>query len=122
MEFWIFMTICDLVVPVVMIAGGFVLRGRANISSTDSDRKVFPKVTDEVWVRSHHICARVWIVVGSIMLVLTAIFQFLLIDSEHSHIGNMGILFVTLQCLVLLITLVHVEHAVKKIFDGAVHR
>lgn len=123
MEFWVFMTICDLFVPTMMIVGGLILQKRASVDiDMMGNRVFFPDVTKEAWVYSHRFCARVWIVVGSIMFVVTGILQILLMDSEHSRIGNFGILFVILQCLSLMITLVHVEHVVKRYFEGFIHK
>lgn len=119
MGFWIFMLICDLLVPAVMILAGWMMAHHPpkNINSLLGYRTARSMKNQDTWNFAHAYCGKLWWKVGWIALVPSVVVQFLLLGKGEQTVGIVGGILVTVQTVVLLVTILPVERALKRTFD-----
>lgn len=109
MEKWIM----NLLIPMIMIMFGlyFYKHGPKTINPIFGYRTSMSMKNEETWKFAHHYCGKVWIICGLAMMVLTiAIKTANLLETYQSA-------FVFLQVMILIISIVPVEVALRKTFD-----
>lgn len=72
---------------------------------------------EDTWAFAHRVCGKLWLIVGLILLVLTAAFTFLFKSAVIETLGTLCTVLVAVQTAILLITICPVEKALKKYFD-----
>ena len=119
MGFWIFMLICDLLVPAVMILAGWMMEHHApkNINSLLGYRTARSMKNQDTWNFAHAYCGRLWWRVGWITLVPSVLVQPFLLGKSEQAVGIGGGILVTVQTAVLLVSILPVERALKRTFD-----
>lgn len=120
--FWWFILICDLLIPAVMIIGGRVMRKRCpkQINHVFGYRTARSMKNMDTWEFAHVHCGRIWWKSGFIMLVLSVLIHIPFYHSGEDVLGILGIVLMTIQCVVLVASIFPTEAALKKTFheDG----
>lgn len=118
MEFWTIF-ICNLFVPFVMVISGYFMRKHPpkNINGICGYRTKRSMQNEDTWAFAHRVCGKLWLIVGLILLVLTAAFTFLFKSAVVETLGTLCTVLVAVQTAILLITICLVETALKKYFD-----
>lgn len=119
MGFFIAMFVCNLVMPFIMLIGGYCMYKRPpkDINGLVGYRTAMSKKNRDTWAFAHDYCGRLWIKLGLILLIPTIIVQ---IPFAHSGVDTIGILTIivdTIQLVVLIGSIVSVEKALKRTFD-----
>ena len=118
MGFWVFMTICNLVIPLLMIVIGqvFIKNPPKTINGIYGYRTSRSKKNQDTWNFAHLYCGKLWWKVGWVMLPLSVIGMFPVIGKNDNIVGGVGAVVVTVECIVLVITIFFVERALAKKF------
>lgn len=119
MSFFISMFLCNLLVPLVMIIGGYFMYNRPpeDINSAMGYRTKRSKKNKDTWKFAHEYCGRLWIKVGAILLILTIVVQIPFVHSDGDVIAAFNIILIIVQTAVLIVSLVPVERALERTFD-----
>ena len=119
MGFWIFMTCCTLLLPVIMICTGAALRrGKfSTINPVSGYRTRRSMKNQQTWDYAHRECGLLWRRWGSTMLVLTVIAMLLFMGEDTDHIGGVGSVITVLQMIPLFLSIVIVEKKLREKFD-----
>lgn len=119
MGFWIFMFICDIVIPVMMIlfGKGFMAHPPKEINGIYGYRTTMSTKNRETWEFAHAYCGKLWWKIGWIMLPLSVIVQLPLIHRNENTIGVVDAILMTLQLVVMIGSIFPVERALKRNFD-----
>lgn len=119
MGFWIFMLIFDLFIPLIMIGFGkyFSKTAPREINGLFGYRTSMSMKNKDTWDFAHHLCGKLWVPIGWIMLMLSVIAMLLVIGKDTDTIGYFGSVFCIAQLIVLISSIFPVEHALKKTFD-----
>lgn len=119
MGFWIFMLICNLIVPIIMIMIGywFVKCPPKTINNVYGYRTTMSRKNQETWDFAHNYCGRVWIKAGWCLLVASVLITLPTIGSSDETVGWVGGIFELIQCIILIGSIFPVERALKKNFD-----
>lgn len=119
MGFWIFMTCCTLLLPVIMICTGAALRrGKfSTINPVSGYRTRRSMQNQQTWDYAHRECGLLWRRWGSTMLVLTVIAMLLFMGEDTDHIGVVGSVITVLQMIPLFLSIVIVEKKLREKFD-----
>ncbi len=117
--FQISMFVCNLLVPVLITVCGFMMYKRPpkEINDIYGYRTSMSKKNKETWKFAHDYCGRLWIKVGIIMLIVSIIIQIFFINSNNDTIGTMTCILCIIQTIILVITIIPVERALKQNFD-----
>lgn len=119
MGFWIFMLICTLMQPVIMITFGnvFVKHPPKTINGVYGYRTSMSTKNQETWDFAHNYCGRLWKKLGYIMLFVSLPVMFFTFGKGEDTIGFIVGIFMFVQCFVLIGSIFPVEFALKKRFD-----
>ncbi len=122
MWFWWFMLICDLLIPVIMIIAGRMMWKHCpkNINVVLGYRTTRSMKNMDTWRFAHDYCGRLWWKIGLIMLIPSVLIHIPFYHSNENMIGIVGIILITIQCIVLIVSIFPTEAALKKTFfdDG----
>lgn len=119
MGFWIFMTICNLLIPIVMIGFGWLLKKHPpkNINGIYGYRTSMSMKNMDTWKFAHEYCGKLWWKIGWMILPISVITMMLCMKSSKDIIGTVGGVVSAIQCVLLIVSIFPVEKALKKNFD-----
>ena len=117
MWFW-FMLICDLLIPIVMLIGGRMMwkhcpkhrNGILGYRTTRSMKNM------DTWKFANEHCGRLWYKMGLFMLVFSVLVSVLLLRTNDNTYSMISLIFVMLQCIILIVSIIPTELALKKMF------
>ena len=119
MWFFISMFICNMLIPLIMIIGGYFMYKKTpkEINSVVGYRTKMSKKNKDTWMFAHNYCGRLWLKLGMALLIPTVIVQIPFIHSNDNVIGTVTLIVETVQLVVLIGSIIPVENALKKTFD-----
>lgn len=119
MGFWIFMTCCTLLIPVLMVCAGAALRrGKfSTINPISGYRTRRSMQNQQTWDYAQRECSRLWMRWGVLMLVLTVIAMLLFMGEDTDHIGVVGSVITVLQMIPPFLSIAIVEKKLREKFD-----
>lgn len=111
--------ICNLLVPLIMIVAGYMMYKKPpkDINNVFGYRTSMSKKNKDTWEFAHNYCGRLWFKLGIVLFILMVIVQMFFVHSSDNVIGNMTLIVVTVQLVVLLGSIMLVEKALKGTFD-----
>ena len=121
MGFWIFMLVCDLLIPVAMICIGtrFVKKPPSRINSVYGYRTARSMKSQAAWDFAHRYCGKLWRAMGWAMLPLSVLAMLPALGRDADFTGFLGGAVAAVQCVVMFVpTLVLTEGALKRRFDA----
>lgn len=119
MEFKIFIVVCNLIIPVIILFFGVKFRkhGPKNINGMYGYRTSMSMKNKETWEFAHQYCGRLWIKLGLIMLIISISFSVLAFLFDDGVQGIIEVILVTIQTVALIVSIFPVEKELKKNFD-----
>ena len=119
MGFWIFLTICNLMIPVLMIVLGkvFIKNPPKTINRIYGYRTSRSMKNQDAWNYAHLYCGKLWWKIGWVMLPLAAIGMLPVIGKNDDIVGGVSAVVVTAECIALFVTIFFVERALVNKFD-----
>lgn len=122
MGFWLFLLVCNLLLPIIMIVAGKMMWKHCpkEINGVYGYRTKRSGINKDTWNYAHEYCGRLWWKSGLVMLVMTIIVFLPFINSSDKSIGTVGLFPCIIQCIIMIATVFITEHALKKTFteDG----
>ena len=122
MWFWFFMTVSNLILPVLMIVLGkvFMKKPPKQINGFYGYRTRRSMKNQAAWDFSNFFCVKLWRKMGWFMLPVSTTVMFLVIGKSDDIVGVVGGAVITAECMVLLSSIILVERALAKQFDGGI--
>ncbi|MDE7428858.1 MAG: SdpI family protein [Lachnospiraceae bacterium] len=119
MGFWLFMTICNLILPVLMIVLGkvFVKNPPRTINAIVGYRTSRSMKNQDTWNFAHLHCGKLWWKIGWSMLPLSIISMLPAIGKDDDFIGVLGAVVISVECIIMFISIFFTERALAKKFD-----
>ena len=120
MNFWIFMLVMVLLVPLTMILFGnlFYYKPPKNINGIYGYRTKMSRKNQQTWDFAHEHCGWLWIRFGVVMFALSlACMNHLARGKDIDTIGIWGGILVMVQCVILVLTIPITERVLRKNFD-----
>lgn len=120
MGFWIFMLVMDLLIPVTMVFIGkrFQKKPPKEINAMYGYRTAMSMKNKETWKYAHRCCGKLWYVSGLVMIPVTVIVLACVFGKGNNCVGNVGGIVCTLQCVVIIGTIVVTEQELKRDLTG----
>jgi uncharacterized membrane protein len=118
MWFWWFMFGCNLLIPMLMVILGRVMWKHLpkNINGIIGYRTVRSMKNIGTRKFAHDYFGRLWWRIGWIMLIPSIVIQLPFYDSSDDFIGMLGVIIVTIQCVILIVPIFSTEKALKMNF------
>lgn len=119
MGFWIFMMITNLLIPLTMVGFGkyFIKKAPKEINMIFGYRTTMSMKNKDTWAFAHKYCGKLWLKLGYILLVASAIAMFVVIGKDEKAIGSFGGIVCGVQMIFLIGTIFTTEKALRKTFD-----
>lgn len=117
MTFWCFMLLCDAIIPLLMIVGGWFMWKKCpqKINSFIGYRTTRSMKNEEIWIFANHKCGKLWWKTGWCMLP-TALVLLLFLHSQEATVAAIALLLCTAQLVTLFLTLYSIEHSLHTNF------
>lgn len=118
MGFWFFMTCSNFTVPVLMIVVGKVLikNPPKTINGIYGYRTKRSRVNQNTWDFAQLYCGKLWWKIGWIMLPFSIIGMLPVIGKNDNIVGGAGAVIITIQCIIMFVSIFFVERALAKKF------
>ena len=119
MGFWIFLTICNLMIPALMIVIGkvFIKNPPKTIDGIYGYRTSRSRKNQDTWNFAHLYCGKLWWKIGWVMLPLAVIGMLPVIKKNDNIVGGVSAAVVMVECIAMFMTIFLVERALAKKFD-----
>lgn len=119
MGFWIFMSLCCCIIPVMMLVFGILFYKHPPKSRNGAIgyRTSRAYKSQQTWDFAQKYFAKIWKKVGMVMLPVTVISCLWALGLNESQLGMFCLVLTTAQCVVLIGSIYPVERALKKNFD-----
>lgn len=119
MGFSIFMFICNLLIPILMIVTGRIMwkNPPKSINGVYGYRTTMSMKNMDTWKFAHEHSGKLWWKVGWVMLILTILIQLPFMKSNEGVVGTVGGILCFVQCGVLIAAIIPTERALKATFD-----
>ncbi len=121
MWFWWFMLFINLLTPTCMIVFGRLMwkHWGKMIHSMIGYRTTRSMRNMETWSFAHDYCGKLWWKLGWLMLMPSALALIPFIHASDYRIGVVGLIICTIQCIILIISIIITERALRTEFgDG----
>lgn len=120
MIFFFSMFICNLLIPLVMLIGGYFMNKKPpkEINGWIGYRTKRSKKNKDTWAFAHEYCGRSWMKKGWIFLVLSILVQLPFMKSKDEEIGILTLVLETVQMIALLGSVIRTERALERTFDS----
>lgn len=118
--FWFFMLVMVLLVPLTMMLFGylFYFKPPKNINKIYGYRTKRSMKNSKTWEFAHEYCGWLWMRFGAVMFAISlAGMNHLVRGKDIDTMGIWGGAFVTIQCVLLILTIPLTERALRKNFD-----
>lgn len=119
MVFWIFMLICNLLMPLLMLVLGWWFKDHApkTINTICGYRTAMSMKNMDTWKFAHNYFGKLWWKTGLIMLPVSVAAMLLVLGKEEDTVGAAGGIIASVQCVILILSILPVEWALRKNFD-----
>lgn len=119
MGFWIGMTVCNLLVPLIMLISGYCMEKHPprTINGLIGYRTKRSMKNKDTWEFAHACCGRLWKKMGAAMLAAALLVMICLFGKGEDAVGIAATVLITLETLALVLSMIPVERALKNHFD-----
>lgn len=119
MGFWIFMLLMDIVIPLTMIRFGrlFLTKVPKNLNATFGYRTTISMKNKDTWEFAHKFCGKLWFRWGLVLLPISILPLILVFNKSIDTIAYVGLIISVVQIVLLIVSIVPTEIALKKTFD-----
>ena len=122
MGFWFFMLICDLLIPAILMIAGRMMWKHCpqTINMAYGYRTKRSMKNMETWKFAHEYAGKLWWKLGLLLLIPTILIHIPFYGKSDDTVGVLCGIICTVQVIVLCISIIPVENALKKAFhdDG----
>lgn len=112
----LFILICVLLIPIVMIIGGWMMWKHTpqNINGLIGYRTERSMKNIDTWNFANKYCGRLWLKLGLIMLILSAIFIIPFHVASNDIINFAVLIIMSIQCIIIVVSIFSTEKALKR--------
>lgn len=117
--FWVFSFITALLVPLTLMLSGYLLYYKTpkRINGFYGYRTRMSRKNQKTWDFANQYCGRIWMLMGSGMLPVSAVCMKTVILADVDTIGMWNGILVMIQCVIMILAIPLTERALRKNFD-----
>ena len=122
MNFWIFMLVMNLLIPLVMIFFGYVYEKKPpkkpqSKFAFSGYRTPMSMRNEQTWEYAQRFFGKLWFRIGIAVGLISVIAMFFLLGKDIDTIGFAGMIICYIQIFAMLLPIAPTEMALRKIFD-----
>ena len=116
--FWIFILVCDLIIPLTMLVGGLIMwkhcpNKMSRLLGYRSERSM---KSEAAWHFANVDCGKRWFFVGIAITVLSILAHILLYGADGDAVSNASLVIMAIETAAMFISLIPTERALKQKF------
>ena len=117
--FWLYMLICDLLIPAVMLIFGirFGKNPPKKINSFFGYRTSRSMKNQQTWDCAHRYLGKLWTMLAPMLVVLSVVPMAMIYGKPRDEMSVVGMVISVVQLALLLFSLIPVEQYLKRTFD-----
>lgn len=118
--FWVFMLAMALLLPLFMMLFGYLFYYKTpkTIHGVYGYRTKMSRKNQQTWEFAHKYCGRIWMLIGTAMLPLSTGCMKMVMNADVDTIGGWGGILVSVQCVLMILTVPLTERALRKNFTN----
>jgi uncharacterized membrane protein len=118
MWFWWYLFVCNVFIPVLMIGFGRMMwkHPPKNINGIIGYRTTRSMKNMDTWKFAHEYCGHLWWKAGWILLFPSILIQLPFYHATENTIGIIAGILAGIQCVILIVSVICTERALKKNF------
>lgn len=114
-----FMIICDLLIPIIMIVGGIIMwkhcpKHKNGLVGYRTERSM---INMNTWKFANEYCGRLWCEIGLFMIAPSVLVLIPFYRSDDDTLSVVSLVLMTIQCIVLSVSVFLTDTALKKTFQ-----
>ena len=121
MNFWIFMFVMNLLIPLVMIIYGRIFEKKppkiARSKFAFGYRTIMSMRNEETWEYAHRFFGKLWFRFGIAVGLISIIVLFFFIGKDKDTVGFAGMIICYVQLVAMLLPVIPTELALRRRFD-----
>lgn len=121
MNFWIFMLVMNLLIPITMISFGHSFEKKppkiARSKFSFGYRTIMSMRNEETWEYAHRFFGKLWFIFGIAVGVISIVALFFFIGKDKDTVGFAGMIICYVQLVAMLLPVIPTELALRKRFD-----
>ncbi len=119
MEFWIFIVLSNLLIPVIMFVFGKIFSATApkKINYIFGYRTSRSMKNEQTWEFAHKRLGKIWKRLSIALLSVAVLPMLFVIGKSEDAISTVGVIVCFFEIAVMILTVIIVEQALKKNFD-----
>ena len=121
MNFWIFMLVMNLLIPITMISFGHSFEKKppkiARSKFAFGYRTVMSMRNEETWEYAHRFFGKLWFRFGIAVGLISIIVLFFFIGKDKDTVGFAGMIICYVQLVAMLLPVIPTESALRRKFD-----
>ena len=121
MNFWIFMLVMNLLIPITMISFGHSFEKKppkiARSKFAFGYRTVMSMKNEETWEYAHRFFGKLWFRFGIAVGLISIIVLFFFIGKDKDTVGFAGMIICYVQLVAMLLPVIPTELALRRRFD-----
>lgn len=119
MNFWIFMCVCTLLIPSVMVVFGLFrwIKPSKKVNQLSGYRTEKSMINENTWQFAQKHSGKIWFIWGILLLLVSVVVNWLTIGWSKNMIGLYGGLLSVVQLIVLILSIIPTSRALDKAFD-----
>ena len=116
--FWIFILVCDLIIPLTMLVGGLIMWKHCpdRMSRTLGYRLERSMKSEAAWRFANVDCGKRWFVIGLVTTVLSILAHIPLYRAGEDAVSNASLVIMALEMVAMFVSLIPTERALKQRF------
>ena len=117
--FWLYLLICDLLIPAVMLVFGirFGKNPPKKVNSLFGYRTSRSMRNQETWAYAHRYLGKLWKLLAPMLVVLAVVPMALVYGKTNDEMSTVGLIVCFVQLALLLCSLPITERYLKRTFD-----
>lgn len=118
MFFWLFLLICNMLLPVIMMIAGRAMWKHCpkEINSIYGYRTKRSMLNQDTWRFAHEYCGKLWYRIGAILLIATILAFLPFTNSSEQVTGMIGLIPCIVQCIAMILSVLLTESALKRTY------
>ena len=119
MGMWIWMLVCNLLLPVIMLVAGklFLKHNPGKINRIVGYRSTMSMKNEDTWQFAHEVAGKYWWKWGWISLPVAVVPMALLLGQPKETVATVGLLLMCLLMVPLIGVIPHTEKKLRNTFD-----
>lgn len=119
-KFMIFMILCDLIIPLLMLFSGIMMQKHCpkKINGIVGYRTTRSMKNSDTWKFANEYCGRLWCKIGLLLTAPSCLILILVYRSDNTTQSAAALILMAVQCIALIASIFPTESALKKTFHA----